>query len=81
MNVLETMQQNKDSVIGLTLSLDLGCSTPITGIVQAVKQNTWNHLVDGVKTISHSYSVSFDGCSYYPVNCLTKIVDMVVIIF
>ena len=77
MNVLETMHQNKDSVIGLTLSLDLGGSKPIIGEVVNTKQREWNTLVDGVMTTWYSYSVSFGGCGYYPVDCLTKVVDMV----
>lgn len=77
MNVLETMQQDKDSVIGLTLSLDLGGSKPIIGKVVNTKQSEWNTLVDGAMTTWYSYSVSFGGCGYYPVDCLTKVVDMV----
>lgn len=77
MNVLETMQQDKDSVIGLTLSLDLGGSKPIIGEVVNTKQNEWNTLIDGAMTTWYSYSVSFGGCGYYPVDCLTKVVDMV----
>jgi hypothetical protein len=77
MNVLETMQQDKDSVIGLTLSLDLGCSKPIIGKVVNTKQSEWNTLVDGAMTTWYSYSVSFGGCGYYPVDCLTKVVDIV----
>ena len=81
MNVLDRMQTDINSVIGLTLSLDLGGSEPIIGEVVNTKQSEWNNLIDGVMTTWYSYSVCFGGCSYYPVDCLTKVVDNEVIIF
>ena len=74
MTVLEMMQQDKDSVIGLTLSLDLGGSKPIIGQCQTVSKNAWHNLIDGEMSTWYSYSVSFGGAGYYPVDCLTKVV-------
>ena len=77
MNVLDQMKTEINSVVGLTLSLDLGGSKPIIGEVVNTKQNEWNTLIDGAMTTWYSYSVSFGGCGYYPVDCLTKVVDKV----
>ena len=77
MNVLDMLTQDTDSVIGLTLSLDLGGSKPIVGQVKAVKKNEWNNLIDGEMSTWYSYSVSFEGAGYYPVDSLTKVVDNV----
>jgi hypothetical protein len=81
MNVLDMMKSDINSVIGLTLSLDLGGSKPIIGEVDKVSRNQWVHSLDGEQVTWYSYSVSFGGCGYYPVDCLTKIVDSKNIIF
>ena len=73
MSVLEMMKNDVNSVIGLTLSLDLGGSKPIIGQCQAVSKNAW-HIIDGEMSTWYSYSVSFGGAGYYPVDCLTKVV-------
>ena len=73
MNVLEMMQQDKDSVVGLTLSLDLGGSKPIVGQCQAVSKNAWHNLIDNEMSTWYSYSVSFGGAGYYPVDKFTQL--------
>ena len=71
MNVLEMMQQDKDSVIGLTLRI--GGSKPIIGQCQAVSKNAWHNLIDGEMSTWYSYSVSFGGARYYTVDKFTQL--------
>lgn len=77
MNVLDMVKQDTDSVIGLTLILDLGGSKPIVGQVKALKKNEWNNLIDGEMSTWYSYSVSFEGAGYYTIDSFTKVVDLV----
>jgi hypothetical protein len=81
MTVLDMMKHDIDSVIGLTLSLDLGGSKPIIGQCQSVRKNEWHNLIDGEMATWYSYSVSFCGVGYYTVDCLTQIVDNDSVIF
>ena len=67
------MENDVNSVVGLTLSLDLGGSKPIIGQCQAVSKNAWHNLIDGEMSTWYSYSVSFGGAGYYPVDKFTKL--------
>jgi hypothetical protein len=81
MTVLDMMQHDKDSVIGLTLSIDIGGSKPIIGQCQSVRKNEWHNLIDGEMSTWYSYSVSFGGAGYYTVDWLTTVVDNHQVIF
>ena len=73
MTALEMMENDVNSVVGLTLSLDLGGSKPIIGQCQAVSKNAWHNLIDGEMSTWYSYSVSFGGYGYYTVDKFTQL--------
>ena len=73
MTVLEMMENDVNSVVGLTLSLDLGGSKPIIGQCQAVSKYAWHNLIDGEMSTWYSYSVSFGGAGYYTVDKFTQL--------
>ena len=74
MNVLEMMQQDKDSVIGLNVSYDFGGSKPIVGKVVSTKQTKIESIIDGQLSTWYSYGISFDaGCAYYTVDKFTQL--------
>ena len=67
MTVLEMMEKDKDSVIGLTLRIN--GSKPIIGQCQAVSKNAWHNEM----STWYSYSVSFGGAGYYTVDKFTQL--------
>ena len=74
MNVLEMMQQDKDSVIGLNVSYDFGGSKPIVGKVVSTKQTKIESIIDGQLSTWYSYGISFDaGCAYHTVDKFTQL--------
>ena len=70
MTVLEMMEKDVNSVIGLTLRIN--GSKPIIGQCQAVSKNAW-HIIDGEMSTWYSYSVSFGGAGYYTVDKFTQL--------
>ena len=75
MNVLEMMQHDKDSVVGLGVSYDFGGSKPIVGKVMSTKKNTIESMIDGEMSTWYSYGISFGGSGYYTVDKFTKLLD------
>ena len=74
MNVLEMMQQDKDSVIGLDVSYEFGGSKPIVGKVVSTSKNKIDSIIDGQLCTWYSYGISFDdGCAYYTVDKFTQL--------
>ena len=73
MNVLEMMQQDKDSIIGLNVSYDFGGSKPIVGKVVSTKQTKIESIIDGQLSTWYSYSVSFGGAGFYTVDKFTQL--------
>jgi hypothetical protein len=73
MTVLEMMENDVNSVVGLTLSLDLGGSKPIIGQCKEVSKYAWHNLIDGEMSTWYSYSVSFGGAGYYTVDKFTQL--------
>ena len=73
MTVLEMMENDVNSVIGLDVSYDFGGTKPIIGQCQAVSKNAWHNLIDGEMSTWYSYSVSFGGAGYYTVDKFTQL--------
>ena len=73
MTVLEMMQQDKDSVIGLDVSYEFGGSKPIIGKVVSTSKNKIEAMIDGQLSTWYSYSVSFGGAGYYTVDKFTQL--------
>ena len=71
MNVLEMMENDVNSVIGLALRIN--GSKPIIGQCQAVSKNAWHNLIDGEMSTWYSYSISFGGAGYYTVDKFTQL--------
>lgn len=74
-NVLEMMKQDINSVVGLCVAYDYGSSKPLVGVVQDVRKTTFNVVVDGEKSTIDSYSISFNGLSFYVVDAFTRVLD------
>ena len=74
MTVLEMMQQDKDSVIGLDVSYEFGGTKPIIGKVVSTSKNKIDSIIDGQLFTWYSYGISFDnGCAYYTVDKFTQL--------
>ena len=74
MTVLEMMQQDKYSVIGLDVSYDFGGTKPIVGKVVSTSKNKIDSVLDGQIFTWYSYGISFDdGCAYYTVDKFTRL--------
>lgn len=75
-SLLEMMQKDVDSVIGLKVSLDFGCSKPLIGEVYNAVGSTGFFKVDGEIQYVTKYTVSFNGWSYYTVDKFAKVLDI-----
>lgn len=74
-NVLEMMKQDINSVVGLCVVYNYGGSEPLVGVVQDVRKTTFNAVVDGENSTIDSYSISFNGWSFYVVDAFTRVLD------
>lgn len=75
MNTLEMIQNNVNSVIGLTVEYDYGGTKPIIGKIVSSKINEHKMIIDGESSVMYSYAISFDGFSYYIVDKFTKLIE------
>jgi len=68
MNVLEMMQKDPNSVVGVLVEYDFGGTTSIINTVKdaVIRNYTWDD--EGNKTDALSYLISFDGNHYYIVG-------------
>ena len=73
MTVLEMMENDVNSVVGLNVSYEFGGSKPITGKVISTKKNTIKSMIDGQLSTWYSYGISFDGRWYYTVDKFTRL--------
>lgn len=73
MTVLEMMEKDVNSVVGLDVSYDFGGSKPIVGKVVSTLKNKIDSMIDGQLCTWYSYGISFDdGCAYYTVDKFTR---------
>ena len=72
-SVLEMMQQDKDSVVGLDVSYDFGGSNPIAGKVVSTSKNKIDSIIDGQLSTWYTYGISFGGAGYYTVDKFTTL--------
>jgi hypothetical protein len=74
MTVLEMMQQDKDSVVGLDVSYEFGGTKPIVGKVVSTSKNKIEAMIDGQLSTWYTYGISFDdGGAYYTVDKFTQL--------
>lgn len=74
MSILEMVQNNVNSVIGLTVEYDYGGTNPIVGKIVSSKINEHKIIIDDELSIMYSYSISFDGSTYYVLDKFTKLI-------
>ena len=74
MTVLEMIENDVNSVVGLNVSYEFGGSKPITGKVMSTKKNTVEAMIDGELSTWYSYGISFNaGGSFYTVDKFTRL--------
>lgn len=74
MTVLEMMENDVNSVVGLDVSYEFGGTKPIVGKVWSTSKNKIEAMIDGQVSTWYSYGISFDaGCAYYTVDKFTQL--------
>ena len=74
MTVLEMMENDVNSVVGLNVSYEFGGSKPIVGKVWSSKKNKIEAMIDGELSTWYSYGISFDaGRPCYTVDKFTRL--------
>ena len=75
MSVLQMMENDVNSVVGMNISYDFGGTKPIVGKVMATSKNKIESIIDGQLSTWYSYGISFDanGRTYYTVDKLTQL--------
>ena len=72
-SVLEMMEKDVNSVIGLSVSYEFGGTKPIVGKVVSTKQNKIESIIDGQLSTWYTFGISFDGAGYYTVDKFTTL--------
>ena len=74
MTVLEMMENDVNSVVGLDVSYDFGGTKPIVGKVVSTSKNKIDSMLDGQLFTWYTYGISFDaGCAYNTVDKFTQL--------
>jgi hypothetical protein len=72
MYILEAMKKDVNSVIGLTVGVEInGVSNAVIGVVKDTKVKNYSWMVDDVETKVPRYFVSFDEVKYFNVDRFT----------
>ena len=74
MTVLEMMENDVNSVVGMNISYDFGGTKTIVGKVISTSKNKIDSMIDGQLSTWYSYGISFDanGRTYYTVDKFTQ---------